>query len=68
MIGAKLLTLTSMTITREVTRMCSDTAAYTRTTHGYCDVLHTAEYLGTNGNIEEVPGTTGYLVKEGDHI
>jgi len=48
--------------------MCSDTAAYTRTTHGYCDVLYIAEYWGTNGSLEEVPGTTVCLVEEGDHI
>jgi len=47
--------------------MWSDTAAYTQTTCGYCDILHIAEYLGTNGSLEEVPGTTVCLVEEGDH-
>jgi hypothetical protein len=53
---------------KEVTTMCSDSAACTQTTHGCCDVLQIREYLGTNGSLEEVPGTTIHLLEEGDHI
>jgi len=46
--------------------MCSDTAACMQTTHGCYDVLQITEYSGTNGSLEEAPGTTVHLVEEGD--
>jgi hypothetical protein len=39
-----------------------------QTIHGCYDVLQITEYSGTNGSLEQAPGTTVHLVEEEDRI
>jgi hypothetical protein len=39
-----------------------------QTTHRCYDVLQITEYSGTNGSLEQVPGTIVRLVEEEDRI